>query len=245
MSICLLVFACSKASDYIPIMLDRLKQFFPSVKSYLGIDSYEIGNTMNQYYNFDEIFIYNINDKWSKKVYDILLKIKEDYIFFLIDNNIFVDHFTHDTLKSYIDIMQEYNIHQLRMIPSGVIKPNISQKNENNIYKIYGTNYSISLQPAIWNRYVLYDIVSRSINIDYRDFEVYANKLDMNYNNYFMYTEKDFIENEQNFSYGCPVFHALTYGKWVNESKLYIKLLDDIQNEYNIDLKKRGFFFTK
>jgi hypothetical protein len=240
MSISLLVFANSKASDYIPITLDRLKQFFPKIKSYLGIDSYD--NSIKQYYEFDDIIIYDINDTWSKKMYDILLKIKEEYIFLLIDNNIFVDHFTEDMLKSYIDIMQKYDIDQLRMIPSGIIKPTISQKNEDNIYKICDTDYSISLQPAIWKNKTFYDIITKSIHIDYRDFEVYANKLNIKSNNYFIYTEKDFIKNEVNFSYGCPFFHALTYGKWVNASNLYIKLLDDIQNEYHIDLNKRGFF---
>ena len=241
MSACLLVFASSKASDYIPITLDRLKQFFPKVKSYLGIDSYETGITMKQYYDFDELVIYNMSDKWSKKLHDILSRIKEQYIFLLIDNNIFVDNFTDDTLESYINIMQTYNIDQLRMIPSGVIKPSISQKNEKNIYKICGTDYSISLQPAIWNKEALCDIVSKSINVDYRDFEVHANNLHMKYNNYFIYTEKDILLNEQNFSYGCPVFHALTYGKWVNDSALYVKFLNDIENEYTINLRIRGF----
>ena len=107
MSVCLLVFANSRASDYLPITLDRLKQFFPKVKSYLGIDSHETGNTMNKYYNFDEIIIYSMNDTWSKKVHDILLRIKEDYIFFLIDNNIFVDIFTIDQLNYYINSMKD------------------------------------------------------------------------------------------------------------------------------------------
>lgn len=241
MSVCLLVFASSKASDYMPVTLDRLKQFFPKVKSYLGIDSYEIGNTMQQYYTFDDIILYSMNDTWSKKMHDILLRIKESYIFFLIENNIFVEHFSHDDLKSYVNTMQEYNIDQLRMIAAGIIKPDISQKNVNNIYKICGTDYSISLQPAIWNKNSLQGLISKSIGIDYRDFEVHANKIHMKYNNYFIYTDKDFLLNEHNFSYGCPVFHALTYGKWVNESALYIRFLYDIQNEYKIDLRIRGF----
>jgi hypothetical protein len=242
MSVCLLVFASSKASDYLPITLDRLKQFFPKVKSYLGIDSYETGNTMKQYYNFDDIITYNMNDKWSKKVHDLLLRIEEQYIFFLIDNNIFVDHFSEDNIKSYINLMQKYNIDQLRMLPSEVSSDIIIRNNEG-IYKNHNINYSFSQQPAIWNKVTLENIIKKYITIDYRDFELTASKYASQFNNYFIYAEKDFIENQHNFSYGCPVFHALTYGKWVNESKLFIKLLDDIKNEYKIDLNKRGFFF--
>ena len=130
MSVCLLVFASSRASDYLPITLDRLKQFFPKVKSYLGIDSRETGNTMNKYYNFDEIIIYSMNDTWSKKVHDILLRIKEDYIFFLIDNNIFVDIFTIDQLNYYINFMKDKQIDQLRMLPSEVSSGSIIRNNE-------------------------------------------------------------------------------------------------------------------
>lgn len=245
MSVSLLVFGNSKAIDYLPITLDRLKQFFPKIKSYLGIDSYESADVLKQYYHFDNTIIYNINDTWSKKMVDIVSNIEEDYIFLLIDNNIFVDHFKSDILNSYIDLMQKYTIDQLRMLPSAIINPDISQKNENNIYKICGTEYSISLQPAIWNKRALYDILMRSIHIDYRDIEVYVNKFHHDYTNYFIYTEKDFIFNEKNFSYGCPVFHALTGGKWCNVTDLYIKFLDDLSNEYKIDFNKRGFFNSK
>lgn len=241
MSVCLLVFASSRASDYLPITLDRLKQFFPKVRSYLGIDLYETGNTLNKYYNFDEIIIYDINDKWSKKVHDILLRIKEDYIFFLIDNNIFVDIFTIDQLNYYINLMKDKQIDQLRMLPSEVSSDIIIRNNEG-IYRNYNMNYSFSVQPAIWNKMILENILKKYISIDYRDIELAASKYTSQFNNYFIYTNKD-IENQHNFSYGCPVFHALTYGKWVNESNLYIKLLDDIKNEYNFDLNKRGFFF--
>ena len=241
MSVCLLVFANSRASDYLPITLDRLKQFFPKVKSYLGIDSHETVNTMNKYYNFDEIIIYSMNDTWSKKVHDILLRIKEDYIFFLIDNNIFVDIFTIDQLNYYINSMKDKQIDQLRMLPSEVSSDSIIKNNEG-IYRNYNMKYSLSLQPAIWKKPTLDNILKKYISIDYRDFELTASNYTSQFNNYFIYTEKDFIKNEHNFSYGCPVFHALTYGKWVNESKLYIKFLEDIQNEYSINLNARGFF---
>ena len=72
MSICLLLFANSIAEDYLYITLDRLKKFFPKIKSYMGIDSSITLNKVNKFYTFDEIIIYNQSDTWTKKMNYIL-----------------------------------------------------------------------------------------------------------------------------------------------------------------------------
>lgn len=239
MSICLLVFANSMAADYLHITLDRLKKYFPNIKRYLGINSQELANTLEPYYHFDETIIYNGSDTYAKKMYDILIQIKEDYVFYLIDNNIFIDTFAKESLDGYVQEMVKENIHQLRMLPGGITKPTL--KTETNIYPIYHWDYIFSVQPTIWKKTVLQDIMTQYISIDYRNIELTVRDYTMRYTSAFIYTERDLEQNEKNFSYGCPVIHALTYGKWINESAFYAKCINDIQNEYGICLEKRGF----
>jgi len=227
------------ASDYLPITLDRLKKYFPNIKRYLGINSEEVANTLQTHYHFDETIIYNGRDTYSKKMYDILIHVKEDYVFYLIDNNIFVDTFPKDSLDGYVQEMVKQNIHQLRMLPGGITKP--TQKTETNIYPIHHWDYIFSVQPAIWKKSVLQDIMSHYIHVDYREIEMAAREYTKRYNSAFTYTEKDIEQNEKNFSYGCPVIHALTYGKWINESAFYTKCINDIRSEYGIRLENRSF----
>jgi len=237
--VCLVVFANSTASDYLPITLDRLKKYFPTIKSYLGINSQNTATALKDYYHFDETIIYNGTDPYAKKMYDILIHVKEDYIFYLIDNNIFVDTFVKESLDGYVLEMVKQDIHQLRMLPSGITKP--TQTKETNVYPIHHWDYIFSLQPTIWKKSVLQDIMIHYIHVDYREIELAVREYTKQYTSAFIYTEKDIEQNENNFSYGCPVIHALTYGKWINESAFYIKCVNDIQDEYGIRLEKRGF----
>lgn len=62
MSICLLVFANSIASDYLPITLNRLTKYFPNITRYLGINSQDVANILAPYYHFDKTIIYNGTD---------------------------------------------------------------------------------------------------------------------------------------------------------------------------------------
>ena len=97
-----------------------------------------------------------------------------------------------------------------------------------------GESYTFSVQPSIWKKSVLSDITKKFINIDYREIELSATPYATKFNNYYIYTEKDFEKNEKNFSYGCPVIHALTYGKWVNETLFYDKCIKQIFKEYSL-----------
>jgi hypothetical protein len=239
MSICLLLFANSIAEDYLYITLDRLKKFFPKIKSYMGIDSSITLNKVNKFYTFDEIIIYNQSDTWTKKMNYILSFIKEDYVFLLIDNNIFVDIFSEEKLNLYINTIVKTNIDQLRMLPGGVTLPSIS--NKDNIYKNNESSYVFSVQPAIWKKSTLIDIMEKFLNVDYREIELTATPYAIKFNNYFIYTEKDIEYNEKNFSFGCPVIHALTFGKWVNESEFYKKCLDNIFKEYSVKTNRKFF----
>ena len=69
----------------------------------------------------------------------ILLEITEDYVFFIIDNNIFVYNFDNKELQRYIKYMVDNDIDQLRMIPSCIYIP--SEENDIGIYKnIFSAN---------------------------------------------------------------------------------------------------------
>ena len=94
--------------------------------------------------------------------------------------------------------MKDKQIDQLRMLPSEVSSDSIIKNNEG-IYRNYNMKYSLSLQPAIWKKPTLDNILKKYISIDYRDFELTASNYTSQFNNYFIYTEKDFIKNEHNF----------------------------------------------
>jgi hypothetical protein len=241
MSVCLLVFMNSMAKDYAPVTLDRLNKYFPKIKSYLGVDSKEFAEEMKPYYKFDETIVYDAIARWPQKMIRILLEITEEYVFFVIDNNIFVDNFDNKELQRYIKYMVDNDIDQLRMIPSCVSIP--SEENDIGIYENTSKSYVFSQQPAIWKKETLIEILDKFSHTDYRTIERESEKYCSQYKNYFVYSSKDFKERINNFSYACPIIHALSFRRWVNETPFYTYHLEIIALEYNIDLNKRGFIF--
>jgi hypothetical protein len=134
--------------------------------------------------------------------------------------------------------MVDNDIDQLRMLPSYFLSP--SEENDIGIYEYKSKNYSFSHIPAIWKKESLLNIMNRFFDIDYREIELQAEYYCFDFKNYFVYSSRDFNERINNFSYACPIIHALTYGKWVNETPFYTKEIEKIALEYNIDLNKRG-----
>lgn len=241
MSISLLVFMNSSAKDYAPATLGRLDRYFPKIKSYLGINSQECAEEMEKYYRFDKTILYDVSITWCQKMVKLLSEISEDYIFFVIDNNIFVDNFSEEDLQRYLKYMVDNNIDQLRMLPSCISIP--SEENDTGIYENKSNNYLFSVMPAIWKKESLLHIMNRFFNVDYREIELQAEYYCSNFKNYFVYSSRDFEERINNFSYACPIIHALTFGKWVNEKQFYTKEIEKIALEYNIDLNKRGLIY--
>jgi hypothetical protein len=241
MSISLLVFMNSSAKDYAPATLGRLDKYFPKIKSYLGINSQECAEEMEKYYIFDKTILYDVSMTWCQKMVKLLSEISEDYIFFVIDNNIFVDHFDQKDLQRYLKYMVDNNIDQLRMLPSCVSIP--SEENNTGIYENKSKNFTFSVIPAIWKKESLLNIMNSFFNVDYRLIELECSNYCSNFKNYFVYSSRDFEKRINNFSYACPIIHALTFGKWVNETPFYQVKIEEIALEYNIDLIKRGLIY--
>lgn len=239
MSVCLLFFMNSIAKDYVPATLGRLNKYFPKIKSYLGINSQECAEEMKQYYEFDETIVYDVTLRWPEKIIKILSGISEDYVFFIIDNNIFVDYFHNKDLERYIKFMVDNDIDQLRMLPGCVSIP--SQENDIGIYENKSNIYTFSMQPAIWKKQTLLHIIEKFSDSDYMTIELKCATYCGQYKNYFVYSSRDFKEKINNFSYACPIIHPLTAGKWVNNTPFYTQEVQKIALEYNLDLNKRGF----
>jgi hypothetical protein len=239
MQITLLLFINSLAKDYAPAMLGRLNKYFPKIKSYLGINSQECAEEIATYYTFDKTILYDNSLRWPQKMANILSKIEEDYVFFIIDNNIFIDNFSIEELERYLKYIKENNIDQLRMIPSSVSIP--PEENDIGIYENKSTNYIFSVQPAIWKRKTLLHIMEKFSYVDYREIELECSNYCKQFKNYFVYSSRDFKERINNFSYACPIIHALTCGKWIINPDLYKKEIIILADEYTINLDKRGF----
>jgi|TARA_B100001063_G_scaffold119674_1_gene111739 hypothetical protein len=123
--------------------------------------------------------------KWSKYIYDYLITIKDELIFFALDDFFPIDYIDERCLSYVVNYMKENKVGfcNASQEPSSCIKRNEVDKilidKDFFVYKRKkDVNYQLVLQPGIWNRKYLLEALS--INLTPWEFELnrssWANK---------------------------------------------------------------------
>lgn len=132
---------------------DVMKHFFPILKLFwndYNLQSYVITETNNiNYDNKSKTILGGREITWSERLRNALLQIKEDYIFFFMDDYFFGKKIDNPYITKIIDFMNEKDILYFDMRNHNKTTKKISSK----IGLISKKNdYPISLQAAIWKK---------------------------------------------------------------------------------------------
>lgn len=140
------------------------------IKNIKNIKILFINKLPNFEHNFDKIILYDDQINYSKKLYNCLIQLKNEYtdIFFLHDNDIIIK-FNMDHMNNLYTIMKTNNIHRLDL-----------QYTDNNDDKkiIYNDDitlciayhYIYNVNPSFWNVDVFIDIMNK-FDKNYRNIE--------------------------------------------------------------------------
>ena len=198
-------------------------------------DVYLANNTKKV--NYEGIKVINCGEKaeWSKKVSIALSNIQEDYVCLLLEDFFIGDYVENKIIDNTLNFIKNEKIKYFKITDNNRFTPtkNPIYKNKKNLKVIYDdTDYGISLQPAIWEKKYLAELIG---NENYNAWTFEINRLK---------EEKDgkkliltgCIEDTRNI---LNIKHGVLQGKLLPSTIKYFK-----KNNYNIksDREIMSFF---
>lgn len=185
----------------------------------------------NQYSFIKNIYTYNDSDEYYDRIKSILSNINTKYVLFNHEVNVIQNPVPIENIKKIIDEMESKTMDQLRLSDSGEKNPVYSE--DTFVHKIEGPYY-ISIQPGIWKKDILLDIVTKFPKTKYLDSEsAEIQEYVKQFNNYYSTTVNDIHSDHVNVSVFIlfPIIHMTSKGKYRRD----LKYVNDILKENNID----------
>ena len=104
------------------------------------------------------------NKSWGFRNLKALDKIETDYVFWLLEDYLLTHKYTAKEMKRYLEDMDQLRMDRLQICPSGFQK--YSKEVRSNKYKKIenGSNYLISMQPSIWRKDFIYEVLKPEYN---------------------------------------------------------------------------------
>jgi hypothetical protein len=235
-----LIYTHKDYDDMFEITLKRLVKYCPYVK--YAVCSNDVDHIRNKYKDFTFHALYQYDDAvmYGERIRSVLCQIQEKYIIHNHEHDILVEPVDMNVISFLIYTMENEGIDQLRLSVSGIESPIFDK--DLSINPIKGP-YHLSLITALWKRESLLSIATEFSSHSYRCFEcdpiqVFASKM----KNCYLSSNKDFkyVNEGHYFSYYFPTAHCTHYGKWHTSTPTAAKFIRNIQDEYGIDLSKRG-----
>lgn len=183
------------------------KQFWSDCK----YPVYLINNEKN--FHLDGITVINtgVEKNWFYRTISSLEKVKEEYIIFLLEDYFFSKKIKNDDIENIIKYMENKNIFFYRLSDS-----NIKARSKDIIHVPNGTDYAVSLQPAVWNRRKLIHLLKTIDGKSPWDFEYYLNdnlKTDHKYYEGIVFDTRDILGYK----------NGVLRGKWIPETLQFYK----------------------
>ena len=235
-----LIYTHKEYDDMFEITLKRLVKYCPYVK--YAVCSNDTDHIRNKYKDFAFHALYQYDDAaiYGERMRSVLSQISEKYVIYNHEHDILVDFVDIDILTMFINTMENEGIDQLRLSVSGIESPIFDKDLSINLLK---GPYHLSLITSLWNRESLLSIATEFHSHSYRCFECDPiQKFVSKMKNYYLSSNKDtiYINEGHYFSHYFPTAHCTHYGKWHTSTPTAAKFIRNIQDEYGIDLSKRG-----
>jgi hypothetical protein len=169
---------------------------------------YLVNNFLNPKYDNVEIIKTNKNYEFTKKVQYALDYINSDYVLLLLEDFFIGSKIEDSSLNFLVEKVIQYNSDYLKLL-----NQNQSIKGfrmiEKNFYKINKKKeYSISLQPSIWNKDFLFSIIKKK-DLNPWQFEIFLNRC-----NSFSHESIYYVNNNP-----LKLIHTIVQGKYLPITK--------------------------
>jgi len=235
-----LIYTHEEYSDILDIHLKRLDKYFPKLRVSICTNSIDYLEKDFKHYSFHKIYTYNDKQPYGERLRSVLSQMSEKYVLLNHEHNIFVSNVEVSVLTKLITTMEEQAIDQLRMFVTGIQHPVFP---ENLTVVKNNGDYYISCATTLWRRDILLKITTAFFDHSFRCFECepiqsYVSQ----FNNYYLSSSNDvlFVNEGHYLSYYFPVAHLTGNGKWRTNTPTNRFFIEELAEEYNIDLNKRG-----
>jgi hypothetical protein len=227
------VYTHSDFDDVLELFLKQYKKCLSYFPLSIGTNNKKLieDKYSNQYSFIKNIYEYNDADEYYDRIKSILSNINTKYVLFNHEVNVIQNPVPIENIKKIIDEMESKTMDQLRLSDSGEKNPVYSE--DTFVHKIEGPYY-ISIQPGIWKRDTLLDVITKFPNTAYRD----AEKKEIQdyvkqFNNYYATTVNDIRSDNINVSVFSlfPIIHMTSVGKYRRD----LPYINNILIENNID----------
>lgn len=208
-----LVLSCDKYSDIWPPFFNFFDRYWPNCPYpvYLGTN-----NTPFQHPKVKTIFSHR-NTTWSDELEVILHQITEKYIIIILEDYFISKAVNNNEINELIFAMKETNAAYIKLaaFPKKYdnLWPHTKLEKFPNLASIHkGSKYRVCLQAALWDKYLLQELLNTSENP--WQFEIEASKRSNTLSNDFLCVIANPVENKVHgpITYYCT---ALSAGKWM------------------------------
>jgi hypothetical protein len=235
---CIVLHTHSDYQDIWEVVFKRLERYGPNYKLYV------LTNKEISFISKEQTILYNDIIPFSQRIL-LLHNLPYNYILFIRDSDILVKPTDNVKLKDVEETIEKFNIDSVRLNNSGVDDNDLYNLLENDCYFINNNcPYLFSLYPTIWKKQSLLQLMNEFKNYKYYDLECNEiNNYCKKFNNCFLYNNESKIrQHNERYAHIIKFVHILQHGKWtyVHDPEYVMK----IQNEFNIDLMKRGFHYS-
>ena len=236
-----LIYTHDEYSDILDIHLKRLQQHWPSAP--LSLCSNRVAGIREKYpgHTFQGLYEYDDSKPYGERIRSVLAQMKESYVLVNHEHNIFVAPVSDAVIVNIVDSMQKQNLDQVRMIVSGIGAP-VFPLESPTLTENRGP-YFMSCMTTLWKRTTYLDIATRFADHSFRCFEcepiqAYVSR----FRNFYLSSSLDqqFTGEGHFLSYYFPTAHVTGTGKWRTNTPMNRRFIEEIQDQYGIDLSKRG-----
>jgi len=222
-------------SDVWPLMFGQSEKFLKNKKKYLITNS--IGNKDIKDWN---VIYYNDSDKYQKRVYQSLEKVKEEIVIFHHEDMFLLNCPNNQVLDEMVKKVKTGEADLIKVCKAGYTQQ-LDIKVDVNLYR-NPKDLSFAIQPTIIKNKVLKNIYKATKGDSIWSFERNSN----NYVNFINLKSLYYYEGTENkrglFHWDSSLYPyistAVVKGRWDYES--YAKELDSLLNQYKIDPNTRG-----
>lgn len=190
--------------------------------------TYLASNELNPQYSRVQVIPAGIDAEWSMKVITSLPHIKTEYVILLLEDFFTTSHVDNEQIDELISYMDTYKLNYCKLLNQSKIRGKKFIKK--NYLRVIDSNdeYGISLQPAIWRKSFLSEVVGRE-NYNAWIFE-FSQVRDRRQNR----NGIDCIGDRRNV---LKITHAVVQSKYLRKAVRVFK-----RQKYKINLEKRPMF---
>ena len=189
---------------------------------------------------------YDNDDSYTNRLIDCFSSIKTDFCLFQHEDMILYDDVNEDVLEEYLNIVKTEKIDFVKLIKGGLPHDtaiDFSHPTCDSLKLSFDTfQYIIAIQAAIWKKNTFLEILHSHKNKNIWEFEAQAQEYcrQKNYKCYYSFVGTEKKRGKYHWdSLIYPYIATAVYkGKWTTDQ--YLAELEDLSQEYDIDLQKRG-----